>query len=66
MQIPSKTDQSKVQINITDDEEKCDEGTVLVRTHKVRKRNSNLVKRKKERGLKYFRALIYEVCGLNF
>lgn len=49
-----------------DDEEECNEGQVLTRTHRVRERNTRIIKRKKDQVLQQKGTLSCEVCGFDF
>ncbi len=49
-----------------DEEEEFQEGRILTRIHKMRERNTSLVKKKKELILKDFGSLKCEVCAFDF
>ncbi|MFZ4968766.1 HNH endonuclease [Pseudomonas sp. Mn2068] len=57
-------------INLSADDDpgffEAEEGKVLTRVHRVRERDKNLVKRKKEEALKKHGILQCEACGFNF
>ncbi len=51
---------------LSDDEEEAEEGALLTRTHRVRERNTRIVKSKKELAHKESGTLACEVCGFDF
>ncbi|GHG77532.1 hypothetical protein GCM10010919_33270 [Alishewanella longhuensis] len=53
-------------LDLEDDEYATDESKTRLRTHKVRERDSLLVKKAKERFIKEHGALFCEVCGYDF
>lgn len=59
-----------ISIDLSADDEpgffEAEEGKVLTRVHRVRERDKNLVKRKKEEALKKHGLLQCEACGFNF